>query len=60
VELVAVEFFDSLCGSHLLGELNKAKPSCATGDAVDWQSHLCHVAHFGKKSFQILLCRIVA
>jgi hypothetical protein len=60
VELVAVEPFDSLYGSHLLGELDEAKPSCATGDAVEWQNHLCHVTYFGKKSFQILLCRIVA
>jgi hypothetical protein len=60
VEFVAVELFDSLCGSRLLGELDKAKPSCATGDAVERQNHLCHVAHVGKKFFQILLRRIVA
>jgi hypothetical protein len=57
---VAVELLDGLCDSHLLGELDKAKPSCATGDAVEWQNHLCHVAHFGKKSFKIFLRCIVA
>jgi hypothetical protein len=60
VELVAVEPFNSLCGSRLLGELDKAKPLCATRDAVKWQSHLYYVAHVGKKFFQILLRRIVA
>jgi hypothetical protein len=60
VELVTVESLDSLCGSHLLGELDKAKPSCATGDAVEWQNHLCHMAHFGKDAFKLLLRYIVA
>jgi hypothetical protein len=60
VELLAVEPFDSLYGSHLLGELDKAKPFCTTGNAVERQSHLCHMAHFGKKSFKLLLRCIVA
>jgi hypothetical protein len=60
MELVTVEPFNSLCGSHLLGELDKAKPSWATGDVVNWHKNLCHVAHFGKKAFKLVLCRIVA
>jgi len=60
MELVAVEPLDSLCASPLLGEFDKAKPSCTTGVAVDWQSHLCHVAYFRKKSFEIVLRCIVA
>jgi hypothetical protein len=60
LELVAVEPLDSLCASLLLGEFNKGKTSCAAGVTVDWQGYLCHVTDFRKKSFKIVLRRIVA
>lgn len=60
MELVAVEPLDGLCGSHLLTELDEAKPPWATGDAVEWQEHLCHMAHLRKDAFEIVLRRIVA
>ena len=59
VELVAVEPLDSLCGSRLLSELDETKPSWSTRDAVEWQNHFCHLAHFRKDAFEIVLCRIV-
>ena len=57
-KIVTVEPFDSCCCCGRVNKLDKGESSWATGLAIDRQEDITQLAHFRKKAFQLLVCRL--